>query len=217
MISIQDSEVKQFSLETLSSEDIDFIADFFSPCDWEDAKEVAEYESSIADIFPGLTIADIKKLVKREDIQARGEGMGALINYNNEIKNKWRQKLKEFVDENTDVSKRKDMKVLCLPGIECLEIPLYLELGFKPENIIGVEAGIVKGKVDKEVLRKFEENAQKLGIQTRIGKLEKILEKEETVFDVVSLDFLGPWGLKTADILGKIHCAKQCSIMTNFL
>lgn len=71
MISTQDPEMKQFSLETLSSEDIDFIADFFSPCDWEDEKEVAEYESSIADIFPELTVADIKKLVKREAIQTR--------------------------------------------------------------------------------------------------------------------------------------------------
>ncbi len=184
-------EDTKYTLATLSTEDIDFIADFFSPCDWDDAKEVAEYESSIADIFPGLTAIDIKKLIKRENIQTRGEGMGALINYNNEVKNKWRQKLKEFVDENTDVTKRKDMKVLCLPGVQCLEISLYLELGFRPENIVGVEAGVVKGKVDKEVLRKFEENAQKYGIQTRIGKLEKILEKEETVFDVVSLDFLG--------------------------
>jgi len=38
----------------------------------------------------------------------------------------------------------------------------------------------------------FQKNATKYGIQTRIGKLEKILETEETVFNVVSLDFLGP-------------------------
>jgi hypothetical protein len=50
------------------------------------------------------------------------------VNYNNEIKNKWRQKLKDFIDENTEKEKRKNMKVLCLPGVECLEIPLYIEL-----------------------------------------------------------------------------------------
>jgi hypothetical protein len=52
------------------------------------------------------------------------------------IKNKWRQKLKEFIDENTDKEKRVTMKVLCLPGVECHEISLYIELGFKPENIV---------------------------------------------------------------------------------
>lgn len=182
-----------YSLETLSVEDIDFIADFFSTCDWEDKTEIEEYEASIIDIFPGLTITDITKLIQRDNIQERGEGMGALVNYDNAIKNKWRQTLKEFIDENTDSEKRKDMKVLCLPGMECREIPLYLELGFCPENIVGVEAGIVKGKINAEVIRKFKENAEKYGIQTRIEKLEKILEKEDMTFDVVSLDFLGPW------------------------
>jgi len=38
------------------------------------------------------------------------------------------------------------MKVLCLPGLKCLEIPLYLELGFRAENIVGVEAGEVNPK-----------------------------------------------------------------------
>lgn len=148
--------------------------------------------------FPNSSIVS-----QEEDTKAHarmGESMGALVNYDNAVKNAWRKKLKEFIDENTDPANRKDMKVLCLPGIECLEIPSYLELGFQPENIIGVEVGIVGGKIDSSAIARFQKNAKKFGIQTRIGKIEKILETEETVFDVVSLDFLGQFSSKLVDI-----------------
>lgn len=143
--------------------------------------------------------------------------MGALIDYDNPAKNLWRTKLKGFIGENTDPSKRKDMKVLCLPGVECLEIPLYLELGFQPKNIIGVEAGIVQGKIHPEVIERFRKNAAKFGIQTRIGKLENILKTEGTVFDVVSLDFLGPVNLTVQAILRDIRYSPRTVVATNFL
>ncbi|EKE26390.1 MAG: hypothetical protein ACD_4C00306G0006, partial [uncultured bacterium (gcode 4)] len=145
------------------------------------------------------------------------EWMWTLINYDNEIKNAWRQKLKEFIDKNTDKEKRKQMKILCLPWIECLEIPIYLELWFLPENIVWVEAGIVKWKVDIDVLKRFEENTKKYWIQHRLWKLEKVLETEEEVFDIVSLDFLGFLTNKYLDILCKIKTKNNFLLLTNFM
>lgn len=134
----------------------------------------------------------------------------AHINYDNGIKNKWRMKLKDFIDLNTGIEDRKNMKVLCLPGKKCLEIPLYLELGFKPENIIWVEWG------DSDAIEEFKSNASKFWIQTRIWRLEKVLESEETVFDIVSLDFLWPPWENTQTILWMIKRAKKTILMTNF-
>lgn len=128
----------------------------------------------------------------------------------------WREKIKNFINKTTDPAKRKDMMVLCFPGAACLEIPLYLALGFLPENIIGVESGIVNGKIDQGVIAAFKENAQKYGIQTRIGKLEKLIAHETTVFDIISLDFLGPWNSTYAEIINSIKHAPEFRLLTNF-
>lgn len=144
------------------------------------------------------------------------EWMGALIEYNNEIKNARRQKLKDFIDENTNKKNRADMKVLCLPWVECLEIPIYIELWFKPENIVWVEAWIVNWKINDDVLNRFEENANSKWIQYRIWKLERILESENTIFDVISLDFVWPPSKSTEKILSSINISKKALIMTNF-
>ncbi len=219
--------VKSYLLEEDSPDevlDIEFILELAKWFDLHNDTERHKFLDDVFDCFPDATLEDIKRVIPdfpddkiHTNEKRSGEWMWALVEYNNEIKNKWRQKLKEFIDENTDVAKRKDMKVLCLPWLKCLEIPLYLELGFRPENIVGVEAGIVKWKKDPELIRQFEENAEKYWIQTRIGKLEKILETEETVFDVVSLDFLGPISLNSAKILSHIKFNFNTILITNFL
>lgn len=213
------------SLESVfSGEDVDFIRELASEFNLNDDSQRTVFLQDIFDLFPDSTIDDIKKILRDfpDDIthtntKRSGEGMWALVNYNNEIKNKWRQKLKEFIDANTDTEKRKDMKVLCLPWIECLEIPLYLELWFRPENIIGVEAWIVKWKKDPEIIALFQANASRYWIQTRIWKLEKVLETEDTVFDVVSLDFLGWWSIHSKNLLRNISLSDSPIILTNFL
>ena len=210
--------------EVFSGEDTDFIRELASEFNLNDDSQRTVFLQDIFDLFPDSTIDDIKKILRDfpDDIthtntKRSGEGMWALVNYNNEIKNKWRQKLKEFIDANTDTEKRKDMKVLCLPWIECLEIPLYLELWFRPENIIGVEAWIVKWKKDPEIIALFQANASRYWIQTRIWKLEKVLETEDTVFDVVSLDFLGPISLPSRIIAQKLRLSDRATIATNYL
>ncbi|MDD2916397.1 MAG: hypothetical protein PHH70_00975 [Candidatus Gracilibacteria bacterium] len=238
--------------QTFSEADVGYIQELAPEYNLQDKVGRGEFLQHVFDLFPDATIEDVKRILPNfpDDVihtnpNRGGEGMGALMEYDNEIKNKWRQKLKEFIDENTNVTKRKDMKVLCLPGIECLEIPLYLELGFNPDNIVGVEAGEVDPKklkpekieelkneafrlgISFELTRKcireilttkFQINATKFGIQTRIGKLEKILETEETIFDVVSLDFLGPIGANTFDVMQQIKASNtRYLLLTNFL
>ncbi len=208
----------------LSEEDRAFIQELALSFDLNNDQQRKLFLDDVFDLFPETSIDDVKSLIPDfpdatayAHTKRSGEWMWALVEYDNEIKNKWRQKLKEFIDENTEKEKRKDMKVLCLPWIECLEIPLYLELGFKPENIIWVEAWIVKWKKDLELIERFQTNAEKYWIQTRIGKLEKILEKEETAFDVVSLDFLGPININALSILKSIESREGRTIfLTNF-
>ncbi len=202
--------------------DTSFIYELANEFNLRDNDQRKSFLADVFDCFPEATIDDIKRILPEfpddaDHLNERrsGEWMWALVNYNNEIKNKWRQKLKEFIDQNTDPAKRKGMKVLCLPGIECLEIPLYLELWFLPENIVWVEAGIVRGKKDPEIIERFLWNAQKYGIQVRIGKLEKILETEDTVFDVVSLDFLGPISANILSIGERLRLVSSPIILMN--
>lgn len=208
----------------LSDEDKEFIWEFASEYNLQDDSQRSDFLQSIFNLFPDATIQEIKEILPNfpddqihTNPKRSWEWMGALVNYNNEIKNKWRQKLKEFIDENTEKEKRKNMKVLCLPGVECLEIPLYIELWFTPENIIGVEAGIVKWKRDSTLIERFKVNAAKYWIQTRIWKLEEILETEDTVFDVVSLDFLGPVSMNMQNMLWKIKSSPKTIVLLNYL
>ncbi len=135
---------------------------------------------------------------------------GEHADYDNETKRKWRKEWAQFIDENTDKKNRARMRVLCLPGKNCLEIPLYVQLGFDPKNIVGVEGG------DRVARAEFELNAPKLGIDHRVGDLEDILSTEAP-FDVVSLDFHGFMGKKNFEICQRIPLADKAVVMTNFL
>jgi len=112
--------------------------------------------------------------------------LGITVDYDNKLKEVWRKKWFEYVEKQITPEQRAKMKVLCLPGPECLEIPGYIELGFDPKNIVGIEG-------DPKVREEFEKNAAKYGIQTRFGKLSDVLPKLDDKFDVVSLDMLGPF------------------------
>jgi hypothetical protein len=128
------------------------------------------------------------------EIPITEEVAGCNANYDNPVKQLWREKWKNFLLKNT-FQERENLTVLCLPGKQCLEIPLYLEIGFKPENITGVEGG------DEQTRREFVVNADKYGITTKLGRLENIITKEKTSYDVVSLDFTGPMCRTYLDII----------------
>ncbi len=133
------------------------------------------------------------------------------FNYNNERKERWRRKWEEFIDAETTPAERERMNVLCLPGKMCLEIPLYLRLGFRPENITGVEGG------DEEAKALFRQNADRYGIRGIEGRMEELLEQDPTKYDVVSLDFPGQLSHASARIAQKTLLAPKALVLTNFM
>lgn len=131
--------------------------------------------------------------------QSRRTISGEHFNYDNETKNNWRRSWGDFLQERTTADQRKDMRVLCFPGVECHEASMYLDMDFQPENIVGVEGG------NKLAQAQFEKNASRLGIDYRLGKMEKILPADSDRFDVVNLDFTGHM------------CARNVAILNNLL
>ncbi len=136
---------------------------------------------------------------------------GEHTDYDTDIKREWRKNLRSFLDANVPSELRARMNVLCMPGKECLEIPMYLELGFLPENIHGVEGG------DRIARTQYILNATKYGIKPILGKLEEILPSYRVRYDVVSLDFTGPICQKYCEIAEKILLAERAFVMVNTL
>lgn len=144
--------------------------------------------------------ANKTNLVSRPvEIEDNAEGSHA--NYDNPTKQLWREKWKQFIAKHTLLGEREKMKVLCLPGKKCLEIPLYLELGFNPKNITGVEGG------DEISKSEFYDNAYCYGINAKLGRLENLLPHDNNVYDVVSLDFTGPLSKTCLDIVKTVPLA----------
>ena len=135
---------------------------------------------------------------------------GAHVNYDTEIKEKWRMAWMHFIEEQTTPERRARMKVLCLPGKKCaLELRHYLALGFRPEHITAVEGG------DRIARAEFELNARPLGIQYHKGRLEDFLPTQKTRYDVVSLDFTGQICDTYLKIASQLMLAERALMMTN--
>lgn len=121
--------------------------------------------------------------------------------YDNITKAKWRDCWGAFISKNIPASLRSKKRILCMPGRACLEIPLYLNLGFDPKNIVGVE-GYEPYKAD------FLHNARKFGIVARLGRLEDgMLADDVLPYDIVSYDFTGPFCGVTKEILRETFLA----------
>lgn len=137
---------------------------------------------------------------------------GAHVEYDNPEKNRWREKMKEFILSRTTEGERAKMKVLCLPGKKWLEATqVFLEIGFKPENIHGIER-------DLQAREEFENTAFKLGCNAHFTDLMGFVRDSETPsFDVISLDFLGPFNKGTIKLLERLKPKKKQLLMTNFM
>ena len=136
---------------------------------------------------------------------------GEHFDYDNEIKNRWRETLSGFIDRHTDASKRRYMHVLCLPGKLCLEVPMYTSLGFQPQNILGVEGG------DRAARAEFQKNAEKFGIRAFVGDLEECVSSTDEQFNVVSYDFLGPTCAKYERIVAATPVAEDALLLMNVM
>lgn len=138
-------------------------------------------------------------------------GGGEHTDYDTEIKGQWRAHLHDFLEAQVPKEHRSQMKILCLPGKECLEIPMYLELGFSPENIHGFEGG------DRIARAEYVLNAQKYGIKPVLGLLEDTLPRSRERYDVVSLDFTGPICQTYCEIAESILLKERAFVMVNTL
>ena len=109
--------------------------------------------------------------------------------------------------------KPQDLRVLCLPGRDAIEIyEIYDPLGIPRENIVGVE-------MRKDYVKELE--AKNLGIQIVPTTLEAYIAGQNSFnFDIVSLDYTGVLNHKQTGLLSKIsklqnrnhfilHCANS--------
>jgi hypothetical protein len=136
---------------------------------------------------------------------------GAHIEYDNVIKNKWREAVTGCIAEHIPEHKRAKMKVLCLPGRDWVEVTqIYLALGFKPEHIYGVER-------EAAVINAFETRAAALGCKAFHATLDEFIADNDVEFDFVSLDFLGPLGDDKFNILKALKLSKKAYVLVNYM
>jgi len=129
--------------------------------------------------------------------------------YDNITKAKWRECWANFISKNIPASLRPRKRIICMPGRACLEIPLYLSLGFDPKNIVGVEG-------HEPYKAEFLHNARQYGIVARLGRLEEGMLAEDVLpYDIVSYDFTGPFCGTTKEILRETFLAPAWGTHTN--
>ena len=103
--------------------------------------------------------------------------------YDNITKAKWRDCWATFIGKNVPAHLRAKKRIICMPGRMCLEIPIYLNMGFDPKNIVGVEG-------HEPYKAEFLQNARRYGIVARLGRLEEgMLAADVLPYDIVSYDF----------------------------
>lgn len=144
--------------------------------DYMASKEVAPEEEE-PDTVPPEKIRDLSD-VSRVSVETRGD----TFDYDNPVKRAWRATWFQYVADHTRPEDRPNLRVACLPGRLGLEIPGYIELGFRANNIVGFEGS-------PRIQREFFEMAERFGIQAVGERLEDALPRMEVPFDVVNLDF----------------------------
>lgn len=116
--------------------------------------------------------------------------------YDDPVKQKARDKLREFIANNLKADYRK-ARVLCFPGAEhkgeeALEVKqVYDVLGIPRANIVGLEYDAENA----ERLRRAD-----LGIETVCSDALDYLQKTDRKFDIISLDYTGQRTWKERDI-----------------
>ncbi|TSC57732.1 MAG: Uncharacterized protein Greene041619_977 [Candidatus Peregrinibacteria bacterium Greene0416_19] len=120
---------------------------------------------------------------------------GEHVDYGTPMKDKARGVAGAYLDRHFSAEAYRRSAVLCLPGKRCLEVPMYLDRGVPPQNIVGVEGG------DRLACAEFAVTARECGITGKIARLEEFLPTDKTRFNVAFLDFDTP---VSQDILKKI-------------
>ncbi len=138
------------------------------------------------------------------------EPRGDTFDYDNPIKQAWRATWFKYVAEHTQPVDRPNLRVACLPGRLGLEIPGYLELGFRPTNIVGFEGS-------PRVHSDFFAMAKRYGIQAVGEKLEEAFPRINVPFDIVNLDFTTTIQAESATIFRKLLLGDRAVCAVNVL
>lgn len=137
---------------------------------------------------------------------------GAHFEYDNPTKEAWRRAKMDYLDRQIPAEGRDKLRVVCLGGRRCLDIPHYLRMGFSPENIISVEG-------DKSIWEEHEETARGYGIVPMRGDLAALISKGQLPgqFDVIDFDFVGPLSVSNLAILHEVSTSDRCVSFVNVL
>jgi hypothetical protein len=125
-------------------------------------------------------------------------------NYGNDsAKSKSRELVRSLINRSLlKFRKPCELKVLCFPGVDAIEIyKVYDSLNIPRRNIIGLER-------EKEIAKKIQE--KDLGIQLIPTSLEGYVDSQDKFnFDIISLDFTGPINVKQTNTLEKLLAKQQ--------
>lgn len=121
-----------------------------------------------------------------------------------------------LVEKLRDVStaRRSQMRVICFAGTDpTLELSIYKELGFAPENVIAIES-------NDRAAALLRANLQKLGgwyegVTVVEKDLEAFLKRHPADFDVASLDYHGCYGLNKRRIAAILPLADDAAVLVN--
>ena len=133
--------------------------------------------------------------------------------YENAVKDSWHREEEAFV-RNQVGSLRKpveDLVLAILPGPGAPEIPFYLDLGIKAENILAFERG--KGQ-RLEVVR---ESVEQYGCQLIESSVEKGILSENREIDIFALDPDGYLNANLFEMLMRAKLADDALILKNAL
>jgi hypothetical protein len=131
-------------------------------------------------------------------------------------KQRARARLRDFIGSH--ILSRKNARVLCLPGENGREIEhVYRKLGFRDENIVGVE---MNPKAADGVRSHYPKIRLEVGDVREVTSRLLLVEPNEPPFDVVSLDYCGQFSEKRVDILRMLQAfnkiADRVVVATNF-
>ncbi len=130
--------------------------------------------------------------------------------YDFTVKQRSRKLIFKFIKRN--FKKFHNLKVLCFPGEECIEIfEIWDKLGVKRENIVCLERN---GDIAKRIQEKD------LGVEVIPHSLKWFSKKDRGYrFDILSLDFQGTIGIYINDTIKCIEIMTNPDfiLMTNFL
>jgi hypothetical protein len=143
--------------------------------------------------------------------------------YDFDTKKRYREELQRFIlqsfpylsDSNPHRRRKtKDFKVLCLPGHEGLEIPIYKSLGIPARNIHCVER-------DPDVAHAFKQTTNARGVELYEGTLDAFLRETPHKYDVINFDLQGIFNIEAQKLLVLLYhrnlLKDETIIGTNFL